>query len=134
MRPKKIVLFENGALDAILIQESLHQKGVLCNIHLLKEDKEIGMFLEHLPLNLIQETPDLIMINEELINWKGVNIINNIRNSAYQIPIIVLTSIVKGHRSHENNQVNCYIHKPLEIKEFIKVIQELKQIWLSLVK
>lgn len=132
MQPKKILLFENGPLDAILIPESLQQKGVLCNIHVLKENKEIGMYLEHLPLNLIQETPDLIIINEELINWKGVNMVSKIRNSAQLIPIIVLTSIANKQRSHDNTLVNCFIDKPLEIKAFIKVIQELKHIWLSL--
>jgi DNA-binding response OmpR family regulator len=53
-----------------------------------------------------------------------------------RIPIIILTSskaeqdVVNTYESH----ANCYIVKPVELDEFIKVVSCINDFWLTIVK
>jgi len=121
-------------LDAILIKESLQQNGGLCNINLLEDGIEAIVHIESVLQDKNNEIPDLIIANEELIMINGVNILSKISKlNNFYIPVIIMTSSGSEIQPHFNRHTCCYISKPLEIKEFLKVFREIKYYWLSLV-
>ncbi len=133
MYTKNILLIENCEMDAVLIKESLEQKGVLCKINVVKDSLEAILYAENLKLDPTSEKPDLIIANEELIDFDGINILSKIKNSSKSsLPVIILTSAKKQFSPTFNPHACCYITKPLEINDFVKVIQEIKYFWLTL--
>ena len=53
-----------------------------------------------------------------------------------RIPVVVLTvskaeqDIVKTYDLH----ANCYINKPVDLEQFLKVVQSIENFWLTVVK
>ncbi|MBC8768562.1 hypothetical protein H4O18_11210 [Arenibacter sp. BSSL-BM3] len=134
MNTKNVLLIENCMLDAILIKESLQQNGGPCNINLLEDGIEAIVHIESVLQDKNNEIPDLIIANEELIMINGVNILSKISKlNNFYIPVIIMTSSGSEIQPHFNRHTCCYISKPLEIKEFLKVFREIKYYWLSLV-
>jgi chemotaxis family two-component system response regulator Rcp1 len=130
MQSKKILIIENSWLDAILIEEALYQKGDEFTIDHLMEEREIKDYLKSFPFLLFQDIPDLIIVNEELIFLDRMNLIKKINSFGYDIPVIVLTSAKGAKNSYDLTNSNCYFAKPLEINQFVNVIQEIKDFWL----
>lgn len=134
MESKNVLLIENCILDAILIKESLQQNGKLCNINLLQNGNAVAAHLENILVHKKSVIPDLIIANEELIMNKGVNILTQLKSLAnFFVPVIILTSAGPNVRPHFKPQTCCYINKPLDVKEFLTMIKEIKYNWLSLV-
>lgn len=133
MSAKNILLIEDCLLDAILIKESLQQKETKCSINLFDDGFEALLHLEKALGDTDLKSPDLIIANEELINVNGENLFNKIKSySNFFIPIIILTTDRNIDKPSFNKNTCCYISKPLEVKDFIKVIQEIKHYWLTL--
>lgn len=133
MITKNILLIEDCLLDAILIKEALQQKGTKCNINLFNDGFEALLHLEKAVGDAERKTPDLIIANEELIYINGENLFNKIKSySNFFIPLIILTSDRNIDKPSFNKNTCCYISKPLEVKDFISVIQEIKHFWLTL--
>ncbi|MCK0145374.1 response regulator [Arenibacter sp. F26102] len=134
MNPKNVLLIENSLLDAILIKESLQQNENFCHVNLFEDGFEAIVHIESLLKNKKNEIPDLIIANEDLILINGVNILSKISKlNNFYIPVIIMTSSGSEIQPHFNRHTCCYISKPLEIKEFLKVFREIKYYWLSLV-
>ncbi|WP_031442463.1 response regulator [Arenibacter algicola] len=134
MKAKTVLLIENCDLDAILIKESLKQNGKLCNINLLQHRGEVAAYFEKLIVQKKNEIPDLIIANWELIMNNGVNMLSplsSLENSF--IPVVIFTSSGPDMRPHFNKQTCCYIKKPLDVREFLAIIKEIKYSWLSFV-
>lgn len=53
-----------------------------------------------------------------------------------RIPVVILTiskdeeDIMKSYNLH----ANCYITKPVDLKQFMKVVQSIEDFWLTIVK
>ncbi len=133
MKTKNILLIEDCEMDIVLIKESLDQKGVLCEIEVVKNSIEALLYAENLNIDPTFKKPDLIIVNEELITVDGINILSKIKNSSsFSLPVIMLTSTKRNLKPIINPHASCYIEKPLEVNEFVKVIQEIKYFWLTL--
>ena len=133
MTTKNILLIEDCMLDAILIKESLQVKGSKCNINLFDDGFEALIHLEKTLGDTELKTPNLIIANEDLIHINGENLLNNIKSfSNFFIPVIILSSKRNIDKPSFNKNSCCYISKPLEVKDFIKVFQEIKHYWLTL--
>jgi len=53
-----------------------------------------------------------------------------------RIPVVVLTT---SHAEEDilrayNNHVNCYITKPVDFEQFIKVVKSIEDFWFTVVK
>ena len=132
MKIKNVVLIENCKVDAILIKESLQQHGEQCNIHLMEDGFEAVLFTQSLLEHKNNETPDLIIANEDLVMINGGNILSKIKGlSNFYIPVIILTSSGDKAPPQHNRQTCCFINKPLEVKEFIRIFKDIKTNWLS---
>src|SRR5258708_27721921 len=81
--------------------------------------------------------PDLILLDLNLPRKKGVEVLTEIKNDPQlkRIPVCVLTSsqaeddILKAY----NNYANCYITKPVDLEQFIKVVRSIDNFWFEIV-
>jgi CheY-like chemotaxis protein len=81
--------------------------------------------------------PDLILLDLNLPKKNGREVLSEIKTDARlrRIPVIILTtSSNEQDVAHTyNNSANCYITKPADLDDFIRVIGVIEQFWLSLV-
>lgn len=132
MKTNNVLIIENCLLDAIMIKESLQQDNQYCNIHLMEDGFEAVVHFENINLDTNQEIPDLIIANEELIVINGVNILSKIKNlNNFFIPVIILSATGSNEQPHFHKDTCCFIHKPLEVREFLKIFQDIKHCWLN---
>ena len=82
--------------------------------------------------------PDLILFDLNLPRRDGREVLEEIKSDSElkAIPVVVMTSseaeqdILKAYQLH----ANCYVTKPVGLEEFMKVVQNVNDFWLTIVK
>ncbi len=82
--------------------------------------------------------PDLIILDLNLPRKDGREVLAEIKNDEHlrQIPVVIMTisqaeeDILKSYNLH----ANCYITKPIDLNQFIKVVKSIEDFWFSIVK
>lgn len=136
--PINILLVEDSLGDVRLVREAL-KEGKLCNRLFVVRDGVEGMdFL--LQRGQYQQTvrPDLILLDLNMPKKDGRELLAEIKEheDLKRIPVVILTTstseadVLKTYNLH----ANCYIVKPLNFEEFIRVVRSIESFWLSIVK
>lgn len=81
--------------------------------------------------------PDLILLDLNLPKKDGRELLAEIKNdpNLKRIPVVILTiskaeeDIIKTYNLH----ANCYITKPLDLEQFMRVIKSIEEFWLTIV-
>ena len=82
--------------------------------------------------------PDLILLDLNLPKKNGREVLTEIKqdDDLKRIPVVMLTisedeqDILDTYNGH----VNCYITKPVDFDQFMKVVKSIKEFWLTIVK
>ena len=82
--------------------------------------------------------PDLVLLDLNLPKRNGREVLEMVKTdeNLARIPIVILTTsqaeedILKTYDLH----ANCYITKPVDLDQFIKVVQSIEVFWLTIVK
>jgi CheY-like chemotaxis protein len=138
IRPINIMLVEDNEGDIILIQDALEEAKILNNMSIARDGADAIEKLEQIAKKSPDSLPDLIFLDINLPKRNGHEVLGILKSNRQlkQIPIIVLTTssseldIAKAYDSH----ANCYIIKPVEINEFLKIVSKIEDFWLSVVK
>ncbi|MCH7745128.1 MAG: response regulator, partial [Chloroflexi bacterium] len=82
--------------------------------------------------------PDLMLLDLNLPLKSGHEVLRELKSDPImrRIPVIVLTtsSAEQDILSTYDLHANCYITKPVDLDQFIKVIQSIESFWFSIVK
>ncbi len=138
IEPINILLMEDSQGDVRLVQEAL-KEGKLHNRLIVVRDGVEGMdFL--LKRNKYREVlrPDLVLLDLNMPKKDGREVLAEIKQheDLKRIPVVILSTstsevdILKTYNLH----ANCYIVKPLNLDEFIRVVRSIESFWLSIVK
>lgn len=137
-RPIEILLVEDNKGDARLAKEALKDAKVRNRITWVKDGVEALAFLRCEAEYADTVTPDVILLDLNLPKKDGREVLAEVKQDAdlRRIPVVVLTvsdaeeDIVKSYNLH----ANCYIKKPLDLDQFIKVVKAIESFWLTIVK
>ncbi len=138
IEPIKILLIEDSEGDVRLVQEAL-KEGKLHNRLFVVRDGVEGMdFLLKRGKYHDGVRPDLILLDLNMPKKDGREVLGEIKQheDLKRIPVVILTTssseadILKTYNLH----ANCYIVKPLNLDEFIRVVRSIESFWLSIVK
>ncbi len=137
-RPVEILLVEDNPGDVRLTEEALKEGKVLNNIHLANDGVEAMSFLQKEGKYINAVRPDLILLDLNLPKKDGREVLMEIKKdeALRRIPVVVLTTsmaeedIIRTYDYH----ANCYITKPVDFDQFIKVVKSIEDFWLSVVK
>ncbi|MCP4646969.1 MAG: response regulator [bacterium] len=137
-KPIDILLVEDSAGDARLAMEALVDSKLNNKLFHVSDGVKAMAFLmrEHEYSN--SPRPDLIILDLNLPKMDGREVLAKIKQhpDLKRIPVVVLTTssdeadIFKTYNLH----ANCFITKPIDLKQFIKVIKSIESFWLSIVK
>jgi two-component system, chemotaxis family, response regulator Rcp1 len=137
-KPAEIVLVEDNDGDVRLIVEAFKENKFLNNLHVAKDGVEAMEFLHKEGKYADAVHPDLILLDLNLPKKDGHEILGEVKADPHlkRIPVIILTSskaeadIIKAYDLH----ANCYITKPIDMDQFIKVVRSIEDFWLTIVK
>jgi CheY-like chemotaxis protein len=137
--PVTILLVEDDAGHALLIEKNLRRSGITNDIITLDNGQKAVDFL--LKEGDYQEdrrpTPLLILLDMNLPVLDGYQVLKIIKNNAHtrQIPVVVLTTADAPHEVARCYELGCnvYVAKPVDYGQFSEAIRNLG-LFLSIVK
>ena len=137
-RPVEILLVEDNPGDVRLTREALREGKVRNNLSVAADGVEAIAYLRKEGEYADAVRPDLILLDLNLPRKDGREVLKEIKAdpALRHIPVVVLTSsqaeedIVRAYDLH----ANCYVTKPVDLDQFIRVVESIEDFWFSIVK
>jgi len=134
----EVLLVEDNPGDVRLTQEVFKETKIRNNLHIITDGLEVMPFLRQEGKYGNVPRPDLILLDLNLPKKDGRELLAEIKNdpALRHIPVVILTTsradedILNSYDLH----VNCYITKPVDLEQFIKVVKGIEDFWLTIVK
>lgn len=136
--PIEILLVEDNPGDVLLTQESLADSKLNNTLHVVKDGVEAMAFVRREREYADRPRPDLILLDLNLPKMDGREVLEELKSDEdlRRIPVVILTTssqeddVVQAYNAH----ANCYITKPIDLEQFMKVVQTIESFWLEIVK
>jgi len=133
-----ILLVEDNPGDVRLAMEALKESKVRNNIYVVEDGVEAMDFLRRKGKYNGMPRPDLVLLDLNLPRKSGREVLAEIKtdDNLKRIPVVVLTvsrdeeDILKAYNLH----ANCYVTKPIDFEQFIKITRTIEEFWLTIVK
>lgn len=133
-----ILLVEDNIGDVRLTKEVLKDSKVRNNLIVASNGEEALSCLRRQGKFKDCVRPDLILLDLNLPIKDGREVLAQIKSDPdlKRIPVVILTTskaeedILKTYNLH----ANCYVNKPVDLDQFVKVVQSLEDFWLAIVK
>lgn len=137
-QPVEILIVEDNPGDIRLTQEALKESKVNNRLSVAQDGVEALAFLRREGEYRDAPRPDVILLDLNLPRMSGREVLAEIKTDPElrRIPVVILTTskaeedILKMYDLH----ANCYITKPVDLNQFLIVIQTIEDFWLSIVK
>ena len=137
-KPVEILLVEDNPADARLVVEVFKDFSVKNKIHVVVDGIAAMDFLNKKGEYKNVPRPDIILLDLNLPRKDGREVLKEIKEDEELrcIPVVILTTssakedIIKTYSNH----ANCYITKPVDFDQFLKVVQSIENFWLTVVK
>ncbi len=136
-RPIEILMVEDNPGDVRLTIEALKEGKVRNNLTTVEDGEAAMKFLRRQGPYSKVPRPDLVLLDLNLPKKNGREVLAEIKEDPdlKRIPVVILTvseaeqDIIKSYNLH----ANCYITKPVNLEQFIKVVRSIEDFWLSIV-
>ncbi len=136
--PVEILLVEDNPAQARLMLETLKDSKLHNNLHMVNDGVEALEFLRREGAFADVPRPDLILLDLNLPKKDGRQVLREIKadENLKRIPVIILTTSEAGADilMAYNLHANCFITKPVDLDQLIKVVQSIQDFWLTIVK
>lgn len=133
----KVLLIEDNIGDVELIIEAFKSSNLNSDITVVDNGEEAILYLSSIEKGGMEHRPNLILLDINLPKVDGKEVLHYIKTTdkLKMIPVVMLTtsSLQNDILYAYNNQANCYIVKPANLKEFINTIRALETFWLDCV-
>ena len=136
-RSIEILLVEDNPGDARLTIEAMRDAKLSNRLHIVEDGVEAMQFLRREGRFGDAPRPDLILLDLNLPKKDGREVLAEIKSepSLKRIPVVVLTTsraeedVLRTYDLH----ANCYVTKPVDIEQFIKIVKQIDEFWFKLV-
>lgn len=137
-KPIEILLVEDNPGDVDLTTELLERSKVTNRITAVPDGVEALACLRQQGKYGGAPRPDLLILDLNLPKKDGRAVLAEIKDNPElkDIPVVILTTsqaeqdILKSYKLH----ANAYVTKPVDLNQFIRVIESIDTFWLSVVK
>ncbi|MCC9077163.1 response regulator [Litorilinea aerophila] len=138
LKPIDILLVEDNPGDVRLTMEALKEAKVQNRLNVAWDGVEAMAYLRQEAPYTGVSRPDLILLDLNLPKKDGREVLAEIKqdSSLRRIPVVILTTseadedILRSYDLH----ANCYIAKPVDLEQFMKVVKSVEDFWLTIVK
>ena len=134
----EILLVEDNPGDVELTREALEDAKVANRLNVVDDGAEAVDFLFRRGKFSEAPRPDIILLDLNLPKKDGREVLSEVKADAdlAQIPVVVLTTsqaeedILRAYQLH----ANCYITKPVDFNQFLRIVATIEEFWLTIVK
>jgi CheY-like chemotaxis protein len=138
MKTIEVLLVEDNEGDVRLTKEALKEGKLFVHLNVVRDGLEAMAFLRRAGFYAQAPAPDLILLDLNLPKKDGREVLQEIKGDSalMHIPVVVLTTsaaesdVLTTYGLH----ANCYITKPVDMEQFIRVVQLLEEFWFTIVK
>jgi DNA-binding response OmpR family regulator len=138
MKPVEVLLVEDDPGDVILTQEGLRASKLHINLHVVDNGEKALAFLHREPPYEDAPRPGLIILDLNLPRVNGMEVLKEIKTNEdlQTIPTVILTTsraeedVIRSYKLG----ANCYVSKPLNLDEFVKVVGSIETFWFTVVE
>jgi CheY-like chemotaxis protein len=136
-RAIEILLVEDSPSDANLTIREFSKAKIANNLHWVEDGDTAMNYLRQQGEFADAPRPDLILLDLNLPGMDGREVLEEVKSDTdlKRIPVVILTTSNDEQdvlRSYNLN-ANCYVTKPIDIEQFINVVQLIKEFWLAAV-
>lgn len=136
--PIEILLVEDNPGDVRLTIEALRDARINNRLNVASDGVEAMDYLRRQGRFSETTRPDVILLDLNLPKKNGHEVLHEIKadTDLKRIPVVILTTSKADEdigRSYDL-YANCYISKPVDLDQFIIVIQSIEDFWLTIVK
>jgi len=136
--PIEILLVEDSPGDVRLTKEALKEAKMRNNLHVVGDGVAAMDFLHRKGRYASAPRPDVILLDLNLPKKDGREVLAEVKAEPdlRRIPVVILTvsqaeeDILRTYDLH----ANCYITKPVDLDQFLKVVKSIESFWLTIVK
>ena len=133
-----VLLVEDDPGDVLLTREAFEHNKVQNKLHVVSDGEQAMAFLRNEGEYADTPRPDLILLDLNLPRKDGREGMEDIKADANlrSIPVVVLTTseaeedILRSYHLH----ANAYVAKPVDFDQFIKVVRQIDDFFVSVVK
>ena len=137
-QPIEILLVEDNPGDIRLTIEALKESKINNVLNYVEDGNQALAYLQKEGKYKDVSTPDLILLDLDMPNVSGREVLESVKQDPElkRIPIVVLTisesdqDVLKAY----DMQANAYVRKPIDLDQFIKVVQSIEDFWFAVVK
>ena len=138
IKPVEILLVEDNLGDIDLTREALANGKLHNTLHVVRDGEAAMAFLRREGKYADVPCPGMVLLDLSLPKKDGWAVLTEMKSdkNMKHIPVVILTTskaeedILKSYDLH----ANCFITKPIELSQFIKVVQAIEEFWLTIVK
>ena len=136
--PIEILLVEDNPGDVRLTMEDFTDTKVRNSLSVVEDGEEALAFLHREGKHVDAPRPDIILLDLNLPKKDGREVLVEIKadQNLRRIPVVILSTsqaeedILRTHDLH----ANCYVTKPVDLDQFIKVVKSIEEFWLTIVR
>ena len=137
-RTVEILLVDDNIGDVVLTKEALKGADFTNRVSIARDGFEALDFLRHEGKFANAPTPDLILLDINMPRKNGCEVLDEIRRDERLklIPVVILTSSEAEddiRRAYEL-RANCYVTKPADLDEMVKIVQAIDFFWTTIAK
>jgi len=137
-KPINILLVEDNEPDVVLTQEAFKDAKIANSLYVVEDGVEALNFLRRRGKHADVPRPDLILLDLNLPKKDGRAVLEEIKADPLltSIPVVILTTssderdVIRAYTSH----ANCYIVKPVDFLQFMKIVKTIEGFWLTVVR
>lgn len=136
--PIEVLLVEDNPGDALLTRIALEDSKISVHLNVVEDGVEAMAFLRKQEKYAKVPHPDIVLLDLNLPKKDGREVLAEIKGDEYlkRIPVVILTTsqaeedILKAY----DLAANCYITKPVDFDQFVKIIRSIENFWFAIVK
>lgn len=134
----EILLVDDNEGDVRLAMETLRESKIHNHVNVVRDGVEAMAYLHKEGKFANAVRPDLIFLDLNMPRKDGREVLAEVKSDSEfkQIPVVILTisqaeqDIFKSYNLH----ANCFITKPVDLQQFVKVVQTIEEFWFTIVK
>ena len=132
-RPAHILIVNENRADARLMEEALKETQVAHKLTVMGTGEEALEFLKKISSTELK--PDIVLLDLYLPRISGTKVLEAIKQdpALRSIPVVVLSGSSKPEDIRESYaaQANCFLQKPMDLNDLVKLLDHITEFWLG---
>ena len=136
-RPAEILLVEDNENDVVLTRQGFRNSSPPVNLHHVSDGVECMAFLRHEGPYAAAPVPDLVLLDLNMPRMDGREVLAELvaDERLRHLPVVILTTSAEEREILNMYRLRCssYIVKPIDFKEFQRLIRLITEYWFTAV-